>query len=202
MTEGTPCPRCGYTRPAEARFCAHCGRAFVSPGMRLMSATDRLLARVSRRHVLWFGVAALFLVSMQAHHLIVGPGLFLPMSFLLLALIIVAGAAYLGWGWNRPWSGRGLFERAVIVFAGMAVALAAVLKIDRLGLGLLAGTGRTTAFDIPGIHSEVVGTFSPARVSYVVADPPPYWLVAMIGALLVGVICDQLRRTRTGRQPT
>jgi hypothetical protein len=199
MIEGSTCPKCGYTGPQNARYCAYCGRAFVPSSLRLISATDRLLASLSRRHILWFGLAALFLVSFLAHHLIVGPGLFLPVSLLLTVLIFAVGAAYLGWGWNQPWSGRGLFVRAVVVFAAMAAALAAVLRIDRLGLSLLSGTGRMTVFDIPGIHAEVLGSFSPTRVSYEVADPPPYWLLAMIGALLVGAASSQLRKTRTGR---
>jgi hypothetical protein len=45
----------------------------------------------------------------------------------------------------------------------------------------------------------VLGSSSPTRVSYEVADPPPYWLLAMIGALLVGAASSQLRKTRTGR---
>jgi hypothetical protein len=201
MTEESACPRCGYAGPQDARYCAYCGRASVPLSLRLIRTPDRLLAGLSRRQILWFGLAALFLVSFLAHHLIVGPGLYLPVSYLLLVLIFAVGAAYLGWGWNRPWSGRGLFERAVIVFAGMAVALTAVLPIDRLALSSLAGTGRMTVFDIPGIHVEVLGSFSPARITFVVADPPPYWLLAMMGALLVGLASSQLRGTRTGRQP-
>jgi hypothetical protein len=202
MTEGVTCPRCGYTGPPEARYCAHCGSASVSRGTRLISATDRMLARVSRRHIAWFGLAALFLVSMQAHHLILHPGLCSPVSYILLTLVFAVGGACLGWAWKMPSPGRSLFERTVMVFAGMAVSLVAVLQIDRLYLGMLGGSGRTTVFDIPGIHIEVLGTFSPARISSTVVNPPPYWLLAMMGALLVGVISNLLRTTRTGRQLT
>lgn len=201
MTEGSTCPRCGSGGPGDARYCAHCGRAFVPLSHRLISATDQLLARLSRRHVLWFGLAALFLVGMLGHHLILRAGLFLPGSYLLLVLIFAAGGACLGWGWNLPWSGRRLFQRTVVVFAGMAAALVAVLLVDRLCVNSLSGTGRTAVFDVPGIHIEVLGSFSPAKLRYVVVDPPPYWLLAMVGVLLVGMVSSQLLSTGTGGQP-
>jgi hypothetical protein len=200
MIEGSTCPWCGHAGPGDARYCAYCGRAFAPLGPRLIGAIDGLLARLSRRHILWFGLSALFLVSMLADHLILHAGLFLPISYFLLVLVLALGGASLGWAWHLPWSGRRLLQRAVIVFAGMAAALVVVLKVDRLCLSSWAGTGRKAVFDIPGIHVEALGSFSPARLRYVVVDPPPYWLLVMAGILVVGLVGNLLRRSLAGRQ--
>jgi signal transduction histidine kinase/ribosomal protein L40E len=194
MSEKTVCRRCGQIGPVDALYCAHCGYALIPLRARLSNTTNRLLDKLSHRHVGWLSLVALVPVGLLANHLLVRTGLYFPSSLVLLALSIGAGSGYLGWQWDVPSSNRRRLRRTLLVFIGTMLLLAATWQIDRALLSSLAGTDRRIISDIPGVHLEASGGHR--RLS--IFNAPPYWLFVMLYALLVAA-AGHLARKRYAR---
>ena len=56
MSDKPVCHRCGYVGPVDARYCAHCGRALVSPNARLTRSINRILSNLSPYHIGFLGL--------------------------------------------------------------------------------------------------------------------------------------------------
>jgi signal transduction histidine kinase len=190
MSEEIVCRRCGYAGSDDARYCARCGRRLTPPRMRLAGTINRSLENLPSRHIGLFGLATLIPISILTGHLIVTTGLCFWMSYVLLALIVGLASAYVGWLWDASLPNRSRLGRMLIIVVAMAILLAAIPLIDRAFLDLVISNGQTIALDIPGIHIEAVAPSSvdlPFRHIIVVDNPPPYWLVVTVYALLVAV---------------
>jgi len=187
------CGRCGLTGPADTRYCARCGRALVPLRIRSTGTIHRLLDNLSPRYVGLLGLIGLVPIGKLVEHLLVNVGLYLPLSFVLLALVIGSGCAYLGWYWHTPspGGGRNRLTRVLLVLTGLGLSLVAIWWIDRAFLSTLADNGRTIVSDIPGVHLEASGGSNRLlRVS----SPPPYWLFVVIYATLTAVAGNLIHR--------
>jgi signal transduction histidine kinase len=185
------CRRCGHTGPGDARYCPRCGRALGPLHVRSTGAIDRWLDNLLPRYAELLGLIALVPIGLLVDHLLVNVGLYLPVSFLLLALAIGSGCAYLGWYWHTPSPARRRLIRVFLVLAGLGLSLAAVWWIDRAFLSTLTDNGRTIVCDIPGVHLEASGgSHRLLRVS----SPPPYWLFFVIYATLAAVAGNLIYR--------
>ena len=185
------CRRCGHTGPGDARYCARCGRALVPLRVRSTGAIGRWLDNLSPRYVGLLGLIALVPIGLLVEHLLVNVGLYLPLSFLLLALAISLGCAHLGWYWHTPSPARRRLVRVFLVLAGLGLSLVAIWWIDRAFLSTLTDNGRTIVSDIPGVHLEASAGSS--RLLWV-SSPPPYWLFVMIYAALAAVAGNLIHR--------
>jgi hypothetical protein len=196
MSETNVCRRCGYAGPADARYCARCGRSLVPFGTHLADCANRLLDGVSPLHVALLGLVALVPLGWLANHFLVHTGLYLRSSLLLLALIIGLGGAYVGWLWKMPLSNRRRLVRVLIVFAAMGLLLAAVWGLDTVLSVLLADGGRVIVLDIPGVHLEASAGY---RHVHIVSSPPPYWLVTMGYVILCAVAGSMIYKVYANR---
>ncbi len=197
MSEKTVCRRCGYKGPADARYCAHCGRALVPPGMRLQASVNRILDGLSSLHLALLAVVLAAGLSVLAHHLLVME-LSITLSLVPMALVLGSGYAYLGWSWRTQASARSHLVRKLLIFLGMGILLLAVWLLDWGLVRLLSDGTRVIVYEIPGLHAES----SPGhRMLTVLAGIPPYWLVAMLYGAITGVGGYLIRSARSaGRQ--
>jgi signal transduction histidine kinase len=198
MSEQSVCRRCGHAGPAGAHYCAHCGRALVPLRTRLATIANRSLDDLSPRRVGLLSLLALVLISVLAEYLIFSAGLHFSLSYVLLILIIGLGSAYLGRLWGPPSSGRKTLMRLLGLSIAMALLLAAVLLIDKALLSSLAASGRRVMLDIPGMHIEAFSSdgLTPT-VRRIVYNRLPYWLFALVYALLVALASNLTHRLYT-----
>jgi signal transduction histidine kinase len=93
--------------------------------------------------------------------------------------------------------------RLLLVLAGAGALVVCVLLIEGAVLSTLAESGQRVAFDIPGVHLEAhlealddraPGLVQRYRRLRVISDPPPYWLMTMIYALLAAAAGVWARR--------
>lgn len=196
MSEPTVCRHCGYSGPADARYCARCGRMLVPQGTSLASSVERLLDDLSPRVIDLLGLVCLALIGVQANQLIVETGLFFSGSYALLAVGIGLGGAYLGWGWARSLPSRERLTRVLVALVGMVILLEAVGVIDRILVSILSDGGDWIVSDIPGVRFEASGD----RRVHIVSDAPPYWLLVTVYAILTAVagrmVCGRYRKRR------
>ncbi len=194
MSEPTVCRRCGYIGPEDARYCARCGRAIDSLGVRLRRGFDRILSSLSPLHVGLLGLALSIPIAVFADRLMV-MRFSIPFSLALLGLVIGGGYAYLGWQWNMPRPLGSRLGRMLLVLAGTGFALAVVWLIDRALLSVLTAGGDVMVYEIPGVHIEAIGG---ARRMWI-GDVPPYWLAVVTYAVLAAAVGNLICRMRQGR---
>jgi len=184
MNEQPSCPRCGYVGPADARYCAQCGRAFLPVRQRLADSANRLLDGVTQLHTALVVLVGLVLLGWLAEWLLVSAGLYFTLSQALLVIVIGLGGGWLGWLWHAPLSRRGRLGRVVLTLGAMALLCGAIWQVDRLLLGLVPGD-RAIVSDIPGVHLEASGGYK--RMHHV-SSPPPYWLITIVWAGLAALL--------------
>ncbi len=185
------CRRCGHTGPGDARYCARCGQALVPLRVRTTGTIHRLLDSLAPRTIALLGLIALVPIGVLVELLLVDVGLFLPFSFVLLALVTGSGCAYLGWTWHTPASGHQRLARVLLVLIGLGLSLVAIRWIDKAFLSTLADNGQTIVTDIPGVHLEASNGF---KRLLKVTSPPPYWLFFVIYATLAAVAGNLIHR--------
>jgi hypothetical protein len=190
MSEKPVCHRCGYVGPADARYCAHCGRPLVPPSVRLTRSANRILSNLSPFHLGFLGLVLSIPISAFANRLIVIE-LSFPLSLVPLALVIGCGYAYLGWHWNASLSSRSYLVRMLLVFVCMGVLLVVVWLVDRQLLSLLSDRTHVVVYKVPGVYRE-----SSAGIRHMSIDSNvlPYGLVAMIYAVLTAVAGNLIHR--------
>jgi hypothetical protein len=193
MSEITVCRRCGYESPADARYCAHCGRALVPSGVRFSRSMNRILDQLSPLHLSLLGLVLSIPISVFAHHLMVME-LSIPLSLLPLALVLGGGYAYLGWSWRTQASGRNHLVRMLLIFVGMAALIAVVWLLDWGLLRLLSDSAHVIVYEIPGLHAESAPGY---RMLTVLTGIPPYWLVVMLYGAIAAVGGYLIRRARS-----
>jgi ribosomal protein L40E len=193
MSEKSVCHRCGYVGPADARYCAHCGRALVPPNARLTRSINRILSNLSPLHIGFLGLVLSVPISVFTDRLIVTK-LSFPLSLVPLALVIGCGYAYLGWYWNTPLSSRSRLVRMLLVFFCIGVFLAAVWLVDRGLLTLLSNSTHRVVYQVPGVYVESSPGFRRLSIASAV---PPYWLVVMIYGMLAAIAGNLIHRARS-----
>lgn len=195
MSEKPICRRCGYIGPADAQYCAHCGRALVPPGVRLTRSINRILSNLSLFHIGFLGLVISVAISALAARLVVTE-LSFPLALVPWALVIGFGYAYLGWQWNEPLSNRSRLVRMLLIFVCIGVCLVAVWLVDRGLLSLLSDSTHMIVYKIPGVYRESSPGFRHMSIESVVL---PYGLVVMIFSVLATIAGYLVRRVRKHR---
>lgn len=183
MSEKPVCRRCGYVGPADARFCANCGRSLIPLKFRLRGSVDQILDNLSSFHIGFLGLVFLGLISAYAQHLIVLE-LSFPLSLVPLALVLGCGFAYMGWHWHASLPNRRYFVRMLLVFVCMAGCLVAIWLVD---MGLLSSvTDKTNMvmYEIPGVYRESTAEFRRMSID---ASDLTYGLAVMLYGVLTAV---------------
>ena len=204
MSEQAVCGHCGYEGPADARYCARCGRALVPLRTRFASLGGRLLGSPSLFQVGMLSLVCLVLLGVLVDRLIIAAGLYFPVSYISLACVLGVGGAYSGWQWGRADSNGDLLKRVVLVSAGMGGLVLITLAADRALFSLLGGSGRRIAFDIPGMHIETLASNSigaAGRRVRMVYDMFPYSLLALFYVVLIGTASNLVQRVHKKRWP-
>jgi hypothetical protein len=186
MSEKTVCPHCGYAGPVDARFCAQCGRALVSPGVRWIVSINRILDNLSPIHIGFLGLILSVLISVFVDRLIVTELAF-PLTLVPIALVIGCGYAYLGWHGKALLSSRSHLVRMLVIFVCMGVILVAVWLVDRGALSLLSDRTHMVVYEVPGVYRESSPGF---RKLSIASSVPPYWLAAMVYGVLIAVFSN------------
>lgn len=152
----TTCRHCGYAGPDDARYCAHCGRALVPIPLRvqLMNPISNTLDNASRSLITLLCLGLVLLYSAQAYTLNISSGMYVPLSYVLLSLIMAVGSFYFGWRWDERLPNHRLVYRALTITVVVLILLNVVLLVDRAVLSSPLGFEQTFVVDIPGIHSE------------------------------------------------
>jgi hypothetical protein len=191
MSDKSVCPRCGYVGPADASYCARCGRALAPLSTRLDGTINRILDNLTPVHLGLLGLLLLILTGMFADHLIVSK---LSFSFLLplVAFTIGSGLAYLGWESYTRSSTRSYLPRMLLVFACIAVSLVGVWLIDRVLLYAFTDGSDMVVYRIPGVYAE---SDTGSRRA-LMADVPPYWLAVMSYGVLTAALGNLIHRAR------
>ena len=189
MSDMTVCWRCGYEGLADARYCAHCGRALVAPSLRLKRWINRVLNGTSDVHVAFLGLGLSVLVGLFANRLIVFKFNFESM-LVILSLVIGSGCAYLGWDWNRPRSVRDRLERLLLVFLGMGALIGLIWLIDTFVSSALITSGKTVVYQVPGVYIEASAE---ARRMFISNDPP-YWLAMIVLSVIAAAVGNLINR--------
>jgi hypothetical protein len=197
MSEQAVCGHCGCAGPADARYCARCGRALVPLRTRLVSLGGRLLGSPTLFQVGMLSLVCLVLLAVLVDRLIIAAGLYFPVSYIFLACVLGVGGAYSGWQWGRAESNGDRLKRVVLVCAGVGGFVLVVLVMDRALFSLLGGSGRRIAFDIPGMHIETLASKSigaAGRRVRMVHDVFPYSLLTLVYVVLIGAASNLVHR--------
>jgi len=183
MSEKPVCRRCGYVGPADARFCAHCGRSLIPLKVRLTRSGNRILDNLSLLHIGFIGLVLAGLISAYAQHLIVIE-LSFPLSLVPLALVIGCGFATLGWHWHAQLPSRRYFVRMLLVFVCMAGCLVAVWLLDMGLLSSVTDKANMVVYEIPGVYRQSTAEYRRMSID---ASDLTYGLVVMLYGLLTAV---------------
>jgi hypothetical protein len=190
MSEKPVCRRCGYVGPADARFCARCGRALDPPNVRFSRSINRILDSLSPFHIGLLGLVLSFLISAFADHLIV-IRLSFPGSLVPLALVLGCGFAYLGWHWHAPLPDRRYLVRMLLVFACMTGCLAVIWTVDSGLLRVLTDKTHPVVYEIPGVYRQSTAEFRRMSID---SNDLSYGLVVMVYAWLAAVVGNLIHR--------
>jgi hypothetical protein len=191
VSEGPVCPGCGYVGPADASYCARCGRALAPLSTRLDGTINRILDNLKPVHLGLLGLLLLIPTGMFAEHLIVSK---LSFSFLLplLAFTLGSGLAYLGWESYAHSSNRRYLLRMLLVFACIALSLVGIWLIDWVLLYASPDGSGTVVYRIPGVCAESDAGSRRALM----ADVPPYWLAVVGYGVLTAALGNLIHRAR------
>jgi signal transduction histidine kinase len=180
MSDRSVCPRCGYSGPPDARYCAGCGLALTPT--RAKAGAGRRLDHLPSYLPYPAALLASIPVGLLVRHILINSGLHFPLSFFSLALIAGVGGAWVGWQWGEQPSVRRRLVRILLAAAAIGILLAAVRIADLSATDWLVDQGRRIASDIPGVHVEAVQGSRNIRV----VDAPPYELITIAYLLLAG----------------
>jgi ribosomal protein L40E len=192
MSEKPVCRRCGYVGPADARFCAHCGRSLFPLKVRLTGNVNRILDNLSPWHIGFLGLVLLVLISAFAERLIVIE-LSFPLSLVPLALVIGGGCAILGWDWHASLPDRRYFVRMLLVFVCIAGCLVAIWLVDMGLLSSVTNRASMVVYDIPGVYRQSMAEYR--HMSIDISDLT-YGLVVMLYGILAAVAGYLIHRER------
>lgn len=146
------CPRCGDLRPAEARYCPNCGRAFIPLGVLVVEQIRNFLN--SRITLVVFAGIALLAASTNAEWQIVYE-LFYPRSYTYMAVGI--GAAGLLTGWVLVRVGSNAVRLGLTLFSLVAVMLfySWVETLDNAALRSEIQAGRALSYRSLGLTTRL-----------------------------------------------
>jgi hypothetical protein len=198
----TTCRHCGYAGPDDARYCARCGSALVSIPLRvrLMTPISNTLDDASRSLITLLCLSLLLIYSAQAYSLNISAGLYVPLSYVLLLLIMAVGSFFFGWQWDEHLPNHRLVYRTLTTTVVVLFLLNVPLQMDRFILSRPQGNEQTFVIDIPGIHSEatarrVAGEECCAvHATREVYYSWPYGWLSIIYTLLFAVVGNLLKR--------
>ena len=91
---GHVCPRCGFSKPVEARFCANCGKTFIPARSFFVDMFKNIIG--SKTTLILFSCLALLIIYAWTKYLIVW-NLFYPISYIILAISVGAFSVIFGW---------------------------------------------------------------------------------------------------------
>ncbi|MEK7787439.1 MAG: zinc ribbon domain-containing protein [Chloroflexota bacterium] len=198
----TTCRHCGYAGPDDASYCAHCGRALVPIPLRvrLMSPISNTLDNAPRSLITLLCLSLLLIYSAQAYTLNISAGMYVPLSYVLLSLIMAVGSFIVGWQWDERLPNHRLVYRALTITVVILILLNVVLQVDRFMLSRPQGNEQTFVVDIPGIHSEAIARrvageeCCAVHATREVYYSWPYGWLFIIYTLLFAVVGNLLKR--------
>lgn len=115
---GSVCPRCGFSKSVEARYCANCGRAFIPIHSYIAEKYKNFIE--SKTPLILFSLLALLIISGWAQH-VLNASLFYPLSYIILGLGVGFFSVVFGWRMAKNPSSRGrlFLILAFMFFLGM-----------------------------------------------------------------------------------
>lgn len=154
---GNMCPRCGFSNPVEARYCANCGRAFIPfhsfVGEKVNNVID------SKTTLILFSLLVILIISDNAKHLI-NASLFYPLSYVILALGVGVFSVLFGWRMAKnPSTRRRLFLVLMFgIFIGMWFI--GTEAMDWTILRIYVKPGTTFTYDLFDMETKIMLTES------------------------------------------
>jgi hypothetical protein len=197
MSEIEACTRCGNEIPADAQYCAYCGRAVASLRDRIPKNLSHILKNISNWQIWLLVLSVAVIIGAITGIYLVNRGLYFPVSYAILLLVIGGGWGFLGWQWENR-SNQDRFLLIIVIGIAMGLLIPFVKLLDNTFLSAIADSDKIVIIDIPGVHLEASGGYK--RYHSVIA-PPPYWLLTTIFGGLIGYLGYWLRN-RLEKKPT